>query len=515
MTTTFGTYKRVLMLGIDGMGAFNRDTDTPNMDALFAEGATTYTALASKPTISAQCWTSMLTGATPEVHGLTNDDMHPIEGLPTIFSLIRAQYPDAELAAYTHWSPIALQIITPENVTAHDVGEDDGLIDRLLNYLDDHDPKMLFIQSDSVDGAGHTHGYGTEGHLSRISHVDGLLGKLVDKYKALGRFDDTLFIVTADHGGTPWGGHGEWSDGERLVFLGVAGKGVLHGEIGEVCMRDFPAIALHALGVKAPDFNPQGWAAQMPVGIFPDAGVENRADLYPMYQYSAPEVRTEPAAGDADYIGNFLDESTIAFRQNFEDGIEDVTGKCTVTTESGIVKRYEGGVIGKYGEFGNGTLRIDGLSYGKVCTFAFWYRTTADGRWMDLFNNTDGIHETFAIAPFGEYTGIYVKAPDGQHLHSLRIAPESYEQSAFNLWTHLMFEVDANRGVITAYMNFAKAGELTVTEGIDLSKHFAPTGMRMGADQYKKEQMCKIVDDVMIIDGPAPVEALKHYYHKA
>ena len=68
MELTFGTYQRVLIVGIDGMGAFNRFADTPNIDRVFARGAVTHTALAAKPTISTACWTTMLTGAIPEVH---------------------------------------------------------------------------------------------------------------------------------------------------------------------------------------------------------------------------------------------------------------------------------------------------------------------------------------------------------------------------------------------------------------------------------------------------------------
>jgi predicted AlkP superfamily pyrophosphatase or phosphodiesterase len=77
----------------------------------------------------------------------------------------------------------------------------DELCERLLTYLDEHEPKMLFIQFDSVDGAGHRAGYGSQVHLDRITHVDGMLGKLIAKYEEKGIFEDTLFIVTADHGG--------------------------------------------------------------------------------------------------------------------------------------------------------------------------------------------------------------------------------------------------------------------------------------------------------------------------
>ena len=70
MEKTFGSYDRVLMIGVDGMGSFNSRASTPNIDKLFENGAVTYTALSSRPTVSGPCWTSMLTGAIPEVHML-------------------------------------------------------------------------------------------------------------------------------------------------------------------------------------------------------------------------------------------------------------------------------------------------------------------------------------------------------------------------------------------------------------------------------------------------------------
>ena len=93
METTFGAFQRVLMIGIDGMGAFNRQADTPNMDRIFARGAVTYHSIAAKPTISSACWTTMLTGAIPEVHGLIHSVTPP--AVPTVFRLVKDAFPDA------------------------------------------------------------------------------------------------------------------------------------------------------------------------------------------------------------------------------------------------------------------------------------------------------------------------------------------------------------------------------------------------------------------------------------
>ena len=67
------TYKHVILVGIDGAGNFYRKTDAPNIKRMFEEGAGTDECLTSIPTISAECWGSMLIGVEPTVHGLTND----------------------------------------------------------------------------------------------------------------------------------------------------------------------------------------------------------------------------------------------------------------------------------------------------------------------------------------------------------------------------------------------------------------------------------------------------------
>ena len=78
------------VIGVDGMGNYNRLANTPHMDKIFADGATSYFTLSMDPTISAENWGAMLLGATPLVHGLTNGYIDQFEygnrELPSVFS---------------------------------------------------------------------------------------------------------------------------------------------------------------------------------------------------------------------------------------------------------------------------------------------------------------------------------------------------------------------------------------------------------------------------------------------
>ena len=65
-------YKHVIVIGVDGAGAFFKDANTPFIDNIFKGYASSYSVLTSNPTISAQCWGSLLHGVTPVFHKLTN-----------------------------------------------------------------------------------------------------------------------------------------------------------------------------------------------------------------------------------------------------------------------------------------------------------------------------------------------------------------------------------------------------------------------------------------------------------
>ncbi len=88
-------YSHITAIGIDGAGSWIKDADTPNFDKIFKNGAITYTALSSKPTIGAECWGSMLIGVGPEIHGLTNGIVSSApydvnSPFPSLFRRIRA-----------------------------------------------------------------------------------------------------------------------------------------------------------------------------------------------------------------------------------------------------------------------------------------------------------------------------------------------------------------------------------------------------------------------------------------
>ena len=205
-----GAYRHVIVVGIDGAGNFYRKANTPAIHRLFEEGAGCDWCLTSIPTISAECWGSMLIGVGPEVHGLTNDivSSKPYENAlhPTVFKIIRREHPNAELGAFCNWSPINAGIVERDLGVEMETGEDAVLTDKICRYIREKKPEFLFVQFDSIDGAGHTYGYGTDKYLAALGEADGYVKKIRDAVgeagigEAYDRVIAAFDAYLADHG---------------------------------------------------------------------------------------------------------------------------------------------------------------------------------------------------------------------------------------------------------------------------------------------------------------------------
>ncbi len=288
-------YDHVVVVGIDGVGGFVKQADTPNFDKIFENGAKTYKALSCFPTASAECWGAMLTGTAPEVHKITmstvKEKPYPEDSaFPTVFKRIKQAIPNAELGSFCDWWPITNGIVERSLGVANDSGNDRVLTDKICSYIKAKSPTFLFIQYDSGDYVGHDQGYGSDAHLAQIHKLDGFLKEVYDA-TVEAEMKNTLFIAITDHGGTPWDGktgkpwdgktatHGGWSDVEKLVTFAAVGKNVRKTDLGAMNIRDLAAILLYAFGIEVPAFNEAGFTSQIPEGLFDDPDIPAYRDI--------------------------------------------------------------------------------------------------------------------------------------------------------------------------------------------------------------------------------------------
>ncbi|MBQ7827754.1 MAG: alkaline phosphatase family protein [Clostridia bacterium] len=455
------TYKRVVIIGVDGLGAFGQNTDTPNMDRIFAEGATTYTAQTAFPSISAQSWGSMFIGSSAYVHGLNNsivgETSYDSDTLPTFFKRVRDAMPDAVLASYCDWTPINGGIIEEDIGVTFAEGDDNVLHEDIVAYFAENDPTLFYAHFDSPDAMGHAKGYGSEKHLEQVTIIDGYIGKVYDALVANNKIEDTLFIVTTDHGGTPNipGDHGGTSEAEMNIFFGAVGKSVKKGStVGEMNIRDVAAIVLHAFGIDIPEFDINGFSAQVPEGLFEGYTVPERQPT------SAGEnpftTLATPAKDSGKYITDFISADKIASVFHFNGNVDDAMGSASAT-EHDVPKYYGTGYFDNCIEVGlQGFVKMPGAVPAESSyTVSLWFEhnrsTAAEIALLGSHSHKESWNLGFSIGYNGN--SINVKIGNGGNDQTF-----SYPLSEMqpNGWTNFTVVFDKDEGTVTSYLNFEK-----------------------------------------------------------
>lgn len=315
--------KRVILFGIDGAGTFFEQAETPNIDRIFKEGAVSNRTLTELPSISAECWGSMLHGVDCTMHGLTNSIAgsvpYPSDSpYPSVFRVIREAMPDAKLASFCDWRSVNKGIIEEGLGVYKYNAKDYDLIEPAIEYINENDFTLLYFQFDSVDGKGHRFGYGSAEHLEMITVNDGYIGRIVDAVEKRGWLSDTLILVEADHGGTPnngeGGSHGGSTDAEKYVCFYAAGSNVCKTHLTNMRVRDTSPAILHALGIRQPD----GWTGHVPEGLFADG-----MDEIPKTEKSCdipPRTADAPMEENGKYLTAFADLDPVLYLPMEADG---------------------------------------------------------------------------------------------------------------------------------------------------------------------------------------------------
>lgn len=321
--------QHVIVIGVDGMspnGVVN--ANTPVMDDMMKNGAYTLNARGVLPTSSSSNWASMVSGAGPEQHGITSNgwerDDHTLPPVttgtedifPTIFGVARTQHPDMEIGAIYQWSGFGRLIEKSVLNKDENKADEHATIQEAVNYIKAKTPNFLFIHLDHVDHAGHHDGHKTEAYYQAVSVADSLIGNIIQATKDAGIFGETVFIVSADHGGIGYGHGGETIDEIEIPFI-MYGKSVKKNHLirEKIYTYDNAATVAFMLGVQ----QPYAWIGK-PVRSafegFPEPELGNQKTLI-----AAPIIYPKPNLYDP-AGGLFVDEEPEVKIETVTDGAE-------------------------------------------------------------------------------------------------------------------------------------------------------------------------------------------------
>ncbi len=272
------TAGHVVFIGMDGWGSYCMDkADMPNVRALMEKGSYTLEKRSVLPSSSAANWASMFMGAGPELHGYTTwgsqkPDLPPRvvgeDGMfPNVFSLLRKAAPEAEIGHLYEWSGMHYVVDTAAvSLDCHSTGESGvNLTREAVGYIKEKKPELTLVIFDQPDGVGHQIGHDTPAYYAKVHELDGYVGEIVQAVKDAGIYDDTIFILSSDHGGINLGHGGKSMQEMQSPFI-ICGKGIKKGYIIEDSMMQFdiaPTLA-HIFGLECP----QVWIGRPMLEIF-------------------------------------------------------------------------------------------------------------------------------------------------------------------------------------------------------------------------------------------------------
>ena len=124
---------------------------------------------------------------------------------------------------------------------------------------------MVNIVFDEPDHVGHAEGHDTPAYYEKLKELDGYIGQIIQAVKDAGMLDETIFIVTADHGGIKKGHGGKTMEEMETAFI-IAGKGIKKGYEFQESMMQFDCASTidYIFGLK----QPQVWIGRPMIQVF-------------------------------------------------------------------------------------------------------------------------------------------------------------------------------------------------------------------------------------------------------
>ena len=182
---------------------------------------------------------------------------------------MREQRPKAEIGCLYEWPGIkylvdtlamSYQYQTPGYAKAPT-----ALCEAAEKYIIEKKPELLAICFEEPDHTGHTKGHDTPAYYQMLKELDGYVERILQAIKKAGIWDDTIIIMTADHGGIETGHCGKTLREMEIPFI-ISGKNVRKGmEIKESMMQyDTAAMIAYILGLK----QPQSWIGRPVKTVF-------------------------------------------------------------------------------------------------------------------------------------------------------------------------------------------------------------------------------------------------------
>ncbi len=275
-------YERwVIIISIDGgkPSAIKRllaEGKLPNLKQLMDDGSYTLTAQTVVPSSTAPAHVSMLTGIDypkrfPNDEAIVkgnepfDERRHRPVSVVTVFEI--AKRAGLRTALIAGAGKRLKYVEKPKTIdVAEYLPSDDERLRRAIALLGDERkrPHLLFLHLTETDHAGHEYGWGDDSlgippspqYLRALQNIDRRIGQLVAELQRLNLWEQTLLLITADHGGIDKKHGGNSPDETTIPWIAAGGLARKSSELRlqrTIRIFDTAATVLAALGLPVPD----------------------------------------------------------------------------------------------------------------------------------------------------------------------------------------------------------------------------------------------------------------------
>ncbi len=247
---------RMVLIIVDGLGADAAETMS-SLNTLSGYGSN-MVAITAQPSLSYPTWTTILTGAPPEISGVTTnwfDGPVPVEsivdvalanGMRTVMvgpESFETMYLDGwkgdrDLSTYLKpWSD--------EGYMSSD------FVNHAIDLIEEKDPRLTVLHLPDVDETAHRHGKDSDEFREVVGRIDADISRLVGRVQD----DRTTFVITADHGHITPGGHGGWEPEVTRVPAIFVGRGAASQRDEQMRQVDIAPTLVGFLGLPVPRYS--------------------------------------------------------------------------------------------------------------------------------------------------------------------------------------------------------------------------------------------------------------------
>lgn len=224
--------ERVLIVSVDGLRPdMLLRAAAPNVRRLMRTGSFTFYARTAEVAWTLPAHATMLTGVSPDRHGLLWDVDIPkanriYSRRPTIFQLAKAKgYTTAMAVGKSKLNQLAKPGSLDWEFIPEEYAQADQVAAHAVDFIRLHKPQVFFLHFADVDGAGHGNGWGSEEQVEAVAKVDAALGVVLETLRQQKLFETTAIIFTSDHGGSGIV-HGAGDIRSRLIPWIISGPGI-------------------------------------------------------------------------------------------------------------------------------------------------------------------------------------------------------------------------------------------------------------------------------------------------